>query len=1417
MMAHPYGVQGARAGTIVRGALVALVAVLLLLLGAPTQEAEAQSGDAPTVERVSPPDHELVLEIGQTQEFTAEVNSIYDDIIVWTATVDDWSEQFLFDEPGRSHEASFSHTFNEAGVFAVGIRFTGLDSGKLTASWQVTVVKDSSLPPNSAPVISGWAPKLVVERIEGSEQTLIAHARDDDANLTSAKWLLDGESSGEGDETYDNVSEAESRFDHIFSTKGTYKVTVVFIDSREEWVSLTFTVIISPPPATPPSLQRVACVPSEVEPSEPVTCSATLNGGQVSTYAWSAPGGNPSSGAGETFTTSWDSTGNRQVSLEVCNDGGCDDESLAISVAAGTITAPPRSPPAIDALECSPANPEVNETVTCSATLSGGSVSTYQWTAQNGNPSSGADRTFTSNWSSAGAKQVSLEACNDAGCDSADQTVTVDDPGATPTTTTTPPTNGTTETTGATPTVTTTLPTNGTTETTGGAPTVTVRAPPEVSALSLQTPEELNGLEAGSTYEFIAKGTDVNADIVSHEWYVASEFSTYQNKVEFGPSSLVESTLSYRIPKAGPYVIRVYFVDSKYGSGTTEWSFTATDHAPKVEALTCTPDSPEVGDVVRCSPTLSGGPPREEFWLAYDSVGQWISGQDYLMTWNTPGDKQVTLVVCNRSLQCGYQTHAILVLPKTSPPIIDSVGCDQDVIHVRENLRCTPQISGGPPVEYSWTAQHGFPPTGKSETFAPDWSVRGERAVTLKVCNRIEECDTSSQTVTVGHPIPPPVIESLGCRPLTVDIEDEVECEARLAEAQDVYYIWSVSSDDDARYRWLDEDLSVRWYAPGRERIKLEVCNVEDECDTERQTISVRRDRGSSSQINDLGCPIGTVDINQYVTCNPDVSAGGQVDYDWTAYSGSPRTGRSRSFQTRWSVPGIKTINLRVCEGNECVDAQRNMEVVEPATVNRPPVVTRISPGSPITVVVGGNYIFVAHATDPDGDLRSVGWQVSQRSTPANPPQASLASPTQPYDHVFDSPGHYQVSVAYYDSAGLSSVAVWEVTAVVNPSIPVTALQPINESLLEVQDIKREWLACVAENPDNETLCLSEMEDVSSARFAAANLSSIFDQYQEEALGEDFIQNVETMLRAASIVQGEAREASLLILQGALCGQACLELEVDGSESPWYLVGWLLVGFTPVVDIVADGRDVLASGYGCTTGLLNLDGCDWVDLGINTVGFGSSFVPIGVAQVGNIPQAGLHISKYVLRAPRATGKTLRAATRIPLLGEPLDKGVRFAVNKFFNKNTAAKVEFIGEFAGKKGDLYELVRTDLSVLSRDGIRAKHFRNGDLSEGKGLFDDRFFSDPPLNRLVEEANLVHPRVQEASEGRPVRLQWIVDAGEQIGVARVGKDGEYFPTSVYTVITELDGSVVTAFPGIPETLIGHKFNFDLFLSGGN
>ena len=1032
-MAHPYDVQGARAGTIVRRALIALGVALglcLLLLATLPKEASAQDGSSPAASHVSP-SATLELDFGDSQTFTASATDADGNLSELTWYVD--GEQTSGEQLAQlgSAEGAYTHRFTNCGDYSVEARFTDSDGLSNSVLWDLSVCPAE--PTNKPPIATKDYPTNEPFRPEFGEKVRYgASARDPDGSIRKYEWLVDGKTVATDDR--ENVSGTFAiSIPFTFDEQATYLVEIIFTDNNGTSSSISWTVI--PDSGLPPALGDIGCSPSEVKVGQTVNCVPQLLAGAPEIIRWDAEedGNTVKSGHDRDFSVSFDSPGEKTIAIFLSNHRG----SLRVGTSI-TVIADGSSTPRIDDIGCSPPDPEVDDTVTCTPSLGGGAVSTYAWSAPGGDPPSGSDATFTTSWNATGDKQVSLEVCNDGECDTGEQSIAVSEAEVTSPTTTTQPTNGTT---GGTPTVTTTTtqPPGGTT---GGTPTTTESMPPEVSALSLLTPEELDGLEAGSAYGFAAKAIDENADIVSLRWFVYDEFLTYYNLVQFDPSSLVESALVYRIPKDGDYLIRVDFVDSKSWEGTTKWSFTAKDYAPNVDALSCTPDSPEVGDIVRCSPTLSGGTPREEFWLAFDSVRRSRSGQDYLMTWNTPGDKQVTLLVCNWSLQCGYHTQAIQVLPKSSPPIIDSVGCDQDVIHVGENLRCTPQISGGPPVEYSWTAQYGFPPTGNRESFAPDWHTRGQSTVTLKVCNRIEECDSSSQTVTVGHPIPTPVIESIGCRPLTVDIDDEVECEARLAEnGQDVFYdrseddvlfSWSLSSDDEATYEWLDQDLSVRWYESGRERIKLKVCNIEDECDTERQTITVRRDRGSSLQINSLGCPEGKVDVDQNATCNPDVSADGRVDYYWTAYSGSPRNGRSRSFQTRWSVPGTKTINLRVCDGNECLDAERNMEVVEPATVNRPPVVTRISPGSPITVVVGGNYTFVAHATDPDGDLRSVGWQVSQRSTPATPPLASSASPTQTYDHVFDSPGHFLVSVAFYDSAGQSGRVVWEVTAVYN-------------------------------------------------------------------------------------------------------------------------------------------------------------------------------------------------------------------------------------------------------------------------------------------------------------------------------------------------------------------------------------------------
>ena len=1512
-MAHPYDARGTNTGTLLRGVLVALVAALLLLLGAPTQEAEAQS-TTPTVERVSPPEYDVSLSVGDTQKFTARATASDDDIDYWAFFVGGRALDGGVVEPTQLTEQSFPHTFSEAGVYSIRAFFLEVNrEDDASIYWEVTVT-------NSAPTISAHAistsPDGAFILQAGDTLSLSAVASDEDANITSASWFFDGEDT-EKDDEFDNLDEAVSAFTHTYSEAGEHEISVKFSDSEMESVTHSWTIRVQekvpvnngPPSAasvsptkhlsldigqsqtftasatdpdnnisqvewlidgqvvegTPldltgstensyphefsdsgyfriearfgdngglsatvlfevsvgnwPVIDSLGCLPQSPSVGESIICQPVLSGGTPTGYVWGAAEGLESvaSGSDPTFSVHFDTPGEKSIVFGVVTEIGSDDDGVTIFVTSRSV-----SPPIIDNLNCSPPDPGVDDMVTCTPGLSGGAVSTYEWSSPVGNPSSGSDTTFTTSWSSIGDKQVSLEACNDDGCDTSEQTITVLEAEVTsPITTTQPPG----DTTGGPPTVTTTTtqPAGGTT---GGTPTTTISVPPQVTALSLQTPAELRELEVGSTFGVTARATDANADIVSLRWYVSGEPSTYLNEVQFDPSSSVESTLAFRIHQADDYHIRVDFVDSESGIGTTEWSFTADDRAPKVDAITCRPYSPEVGDVVHCTPRLSGGTPVERFWLTFDPTQHSSSGEDFKVTWRTPGEKQVTLGVCNQSLHCHYYSEWIQVLPTTSPPQILSVGCDQEIVHVGENLHCSPQISGGPPVEYSWAAQYGFPSTGNGETFAPDWHTRGENTVTLKVCTSIGECDTRSQKITVGHPIPPPVIESLGCRPLTVDIDEEVECEARLAETgheafydrseDDVYYSWSLSSDNDATYEWENQDLSVRWHEGGSEKISLRVCNIEDECDNERQTITVETNRGSSLRINTLGCSTGTVNVNRDVTCNPDVSADRRVNYYWSTLTGSPSSARTRGLQTQWNSEGSRLITLKVCDGRDCVEAEHQVEVIEPVTVNRPPVATRISPGSPVTVIVGQNYTFVANATDPDGDLRSYGWQVSQRSTPATLPLNSGSSPTQTHNHVFDSPGHYLVSIAFYDSAGQSSRVVWEVTAVENPSIPLADLQGVNDSLLALQGIKRQWLACVGENPDNETLCLSELESISSARVVSADLASIFDRYEEYGFGEDFIRDVETILIVGGYAQGERRKAAILILQGALCGQACLELEVAGSESPWYLVGWLLAGFVPVVDIVTDGRDVIVSGVGCVAGLISLDGCDWVDLGVNGLGLATSFVPVGVAQVGNVPQAGLHIVKYASRVPRATAGILRACAKIPLLGKQVDKGVVWAVNRIFTENTANRTEFLGAFLGKKGSLYPWVRFDFHMGAKDHILNTHYPDGGDIEGKGLFD----RSTSIDSLVSEANLVVPRFQDAAEQFPSqRLQWIVDAGEPIGKAKAGQGAGSHSTSVYTVITELDGTVVTAHPGIPKfpTKIGPKYDPTTPVPGNN
>ena len=81
-------------------------------------------------------------------------------------------------------------------------------------------------------------------------------------------------------------------------------------------------------------IRWITCTPTRPLPGEGVTCWLTLLGGVRGddTFAWLAEDGVPQAGNLPTFRTSWDSSGSKQLSVEVCSAGSCDGKDRTIGV-----------------------------------------------------------------------------------------------------------------------------------------------------------------------------------------------------------------------------------------------------------------------------------------------------------------------------------------------------------------------------------------------------------------------------------------------------------------------------------------------------------------------------------------------------------------------------------------------------------------------------------------------------------------------------------------------------------------------------------------------------------------------------------------------------------------------------------------------------------------------------------------------------------------------------------------------------------------------------------------------------------------------------------------------------------------------------------------------------------------------------
>ena len=315
---------------------------------------------------------------------------VVDDDVTCTANLsggapDSWTWSGGGSGDGETHTTSFS----EAGEHTISLTVTN-SAGSDTESTTLTITEP--LQPPAIDSIS-CAPSFPVV---DDDVTCTANLSGDAPD----SWTWSGGSdNGDGDS-----------YTTSFNDAGEHTVSLTVTNSAGSDTESTTVSVEEALQA--PLIDGINCIPSSPAAGEEITCIAGLSGGAPQSYEWRV---GSSSGSGETHTTSFGKAGEYAVSLTVSNSAGSDNASTTVDVGPGL------APPEIDSITCPP-SAEVDENITCTVSLSGGTPDTYSWV---GGDSNGRDERYRTSFSSPGTKTVWLTVRNSAGRDSDSTTVGV--------------------------------------------------------------------------------------------------------------------------------------------------------------------------------------------------------------------------------------------------------------------------------------------------------------------------------------------------------------------------------------------------------------------------------------------------------------------------------------------------------------------------------------------------------------------------------------------------------------------------------------------------------------------------------------------------------------------------------------------------------------------------------------------------------------------------------------------------------------------------------------------------------------------------------------------------------------------------------------------------------------------------------
>ena len=424
-----------------------------------------------------------------------------------------------------------------------------------------------------------------------------------------------------------------------------------------------------------------------------------------------------------------------------------------------------------------------------------------------------------------------------------------------------------------------------------------------------------------------------------------------------------------------------------------------TEQAPVIDAISCEPDSPVVGETVACTADLSGGAPDSYAWSGGGGPATGSSDAGFATSFDAAGNQTISLTVANTLGEASDSTTvAVEEAPADGAPVIDGISCEPASPIVGETVACTADLSGGAPDSYAWSGG-GDPATGSSDAgFATSFDAAGDQTISLTVANTLGD-DTQSTTVAVVAE-QAPTIDSVSCEPASPVVGETITCSANLSGGKPDTYAWS--GGDPAT--GSDASFSTAFDSIGDQTISLTVANTLGD-DTQSTTVAVLELPPPAPTIDSLSC---AAQLDGVVRCSAVVGNDDpSVSYAWSG-GGDPATGSNAEFVTSFAAVGDQTISLTVSNSGGSASDSTTVAVQQ---VVRASAIDSIScsPASPDV-----NETVTCSADLSGGEPDFYTWRGG-----GDPPGGNDAS----FTTTFASPGERTVSLAVSNIVGQDSAS----------------------------------------------------------------------------------------------------------------------------------------------------------------------------------------------------------------------------------------------------------------------------------------------------------------------------------------------------------------------------------------------------------